>query len=99
MTKPDETFALTEYETKLLRHVATGENDPDLRWGAAMSVAMEHLQGCGLLTRGRDVQATPAGRALVATLHAQIETAKADARREALEIEDRITPPDTGDSK
>ena len=56
---------LTDYDISVLRCIA-GEDVPGLKWGAAMSVALETLQGSGYATRGAGrVQLTEKGRALV----------------------------------
>lgn len=53
---------MTEYERKVLREAA-GDPQPDLHWGAAMSVAIEYLSESGYLTEGPDYRITPQGRA------------------------------------
>lgn len=61
---------ITEYEKQLLRHLV-GEQVEGLMWGAAISVAVEHLHGAGLVERRlRDgviaYEITEAGRKVVA---------------------------------
>ena len=64
MSKMDypDAIAMTSYERDILRHLS-GEDVPGLAWGAAMSVAVEWLQGMGYVTRGSKVTITDAGRA------------------------------------
>ena len=52
---------LTDYDIKVLREIA-GEPQEDLRWGAAMSAAIETLWGHGLVTRSFSPKITDAGR-------------------------------------
>jgi hypothetical protein len=60
--KPDD---LCDYELDVLR-VCAGVNVPGMRWGAAMSVALECLSGRGLVEApGGRYTATAAGRARV----------------------------------
>lgn len=52
---------LTEYELKVLREIG-GQPQPDLIWGAAMSVALGTLQADGYVTRGPRPKITDKGR-------------------------------------
>lgn len=53
---------LCDYEVKVLRACA-GEKPEGLSWGAAMSVAIECLEGRGLIERGpAGYRATESGR-------------------------------------
>lgn len=56
---------LTDRDIRLLRWIA-GEDVPDMRWGAATSVALETLQGSGYVTRDAvRLHLTEKGRALM----------------------------------
>ena len=51
---------MRDFELKVLREIS-GDPQPDLAWGAAMSVALEHLQGSGYVTRGERPKLTDEG--------------------------------------
>lgn len=51
---------LTNYEQKLLRDLAG--DDQGLRWGAAMSVSLEHLVSLGLISKGPNHELTEEGK-------------------------------------
>ena len=57
---------LTDYDIRVLRCIA-GEDVPGLKWGAAMSVALEALQHSGLVTPSPgQICITDKGRELLA---------------------------------
>lgn len=58
-------MTLDQYDIDILR-MLDGQDVPGLRWGAAMSVAVESLVGRGLVTRGPTHTITEAGRAALA---------------------------------
>lgn len=42
---------LTDYEIDVLRHLMDLPTKNDIRWGAALSVTIEHLSGSGYVIR------------------------------------------------
>jgi hypothetical protein len=59
-----------EFELNILQHLLTGEDIPGLIWGAAMSVAIEELQGGGYVYPRRKLggisyEITDKGRAIL----------------------------------
>ena len=54
---------MTDYDKKVLAEIANPGSQEGLHWGAAMSVALEFLQGRGYVTKGSEPQVTEAGRA------------------------------------
>jgi hypothetical protein len=53
---------MTPYKRNVLREIAEPGSVEGLRWGAAMSVVLEWLQGQGYVTRGARPQITGKGR-------------------------------------
>lgn len=53
---------MTDYDRKVLGEIAEPGSQEGLSWGAAMSVALEFLQGRGYVTKGTQPQITEAGR-------------------------------------
>lgn len=60
----DPETSLSGYEIRVLWMMDGG---PELNWGAAMSVACEHLAGRGLCTYGPNFRITDVGRQALAT--------------------------------
>lgn len=54
----------TQHDLDVLKEIR-GEHQPHLIWGAAMSEALEYLQGAGYATRGTRPQITDKGRELL----------------------------------
>jgi predicted transcriptional regulator len=50
LDEPTTDETVTKFELDILRHL-NGEETPELRWGAAMSVAIEWLHGGGYVRR------------------------------------------------
>jgi len=69
---------MTQYERDILQEIDKPGSVQGLMWGAAMSVALGHLQRSGYLTRGSEPRLTDKGRAALEGGDALAKMEKAD---------------------